>query len=188
MKFKIGICLLFTLLCLFFFPSSSKCVEITELDVTVQEHTICVSTALSLDEKHLKELRNGIKKEIRFYIDIFKMWNVWPDEFIIGKLYIRTLQYDPVKTECIATSNDGSILIEKRFTSFESMVAWALSIHKSELTIPQDLEPGAYFVRVIVESKTRKLPPVIGDLLIFIPDNEFKIKKDSPIFYIGTVK
>jgi len=188
MKFKIGFCFLFALLCLFFFPSSSKCVEITELDVTLQEHSICVSTALSLDEKHLKELRNGIKKEIRFYIDIFKMWNVWPDEFILGKLYIRTLQCDPVKTEYIATSNDGSTLIEKRFKSLESMVSWALSINKSDLTIPQDLEPGAYFVRVIVESKIRKLPPVLGDLLIFIPENEFKIKKDSPVFYIGTLK
>ncbi|HIE41357.1 MAG TPA: DUF4390 domain-containing protein, partial [Candidatus Aenigmarchaeota archaeon] len=107
------------------------------------------------------------------------------DEFILGKLFIRTLQYDPVKTEYIGTSNDGSTLIEKRFTSLESMVSWAMSINKMKLEIPQDLEPGAYFVRVTVESKIRKLPPVLRDLLIFIPENEFKIKKASQIFKIG---
>jgi hypothetical protein len=188
MKFKICFCVLCSLLCLLFLPSSSKCAEITKLDVTVEENSIHVSTAVSLDEKHLAELRNGIKKEVRFYIDIFKLWNIWPDEFIIGKFSIRTIHYDPVKTEYIATSNDGHKLIEKRFTSFESMVKWALSIHQLELVIPQDLEPGAYFIRVIVESKIRKLPPVLRDLLIFIPENEFKIKKDSSVFYIGEVQ
>lgn len=188
MKSKICFCVLCGLFCLLFLPSASECAEITKLDVAVEENIIQVSTAVSLDEKHLAELRNGIKKEVRFYIDIFKMWNVWPDEFIIGKFSKRTIQYDPVKTEYIATSNDGHKLIEKRFTSFESMVKWALSIHQLELVIPQDLEPGAYFIRVTVVSKIRKLPPVLRDLLIFIPENEFKIKKDSPVFYIGEVQ
>ena len=116
------------------------------------------------------------------------MWNVWPDEFIVGKFSIRTIKYDPVKTEYIATSNDGRTLIEKRFTSFETMLKWALSIDTLELAIPKDLEPGAYFIRVIVVSKIRQLPPVLRDLLIFIPENEFKIKKDSAVFYIGTVE
>jgi len=176
------LCILF---CLLLLPSFSDCAEITQLDVTVEENIIHVSTAVSLDEKHLADLRNGIKKEVRFYIDIFKLWNVWPDEFIIGKFSKRTIRYDPVKTEYIATSNDGNKLIEKRFTSFESMVKWALSIHQLELVIPPDLKPGAYFIRVIVVSKVRKLPPVLRDLLIFIPENEFKIEKDSPVFYIG---
>ena len=185
MKSKICFSVLCSLFCLLFLPSSSECAEIITLDVTVEEDTIHVSTAVSLDEKYLAELRNGIKKEVRFYIDIFKLWNAWPDEFIIGKFSKRTIHYDPVKTEYIATSNDGRKLIEKRFTSFESMVKWALSIHQLELVIPQDLEPGAYFIRVIVVSKIRKLPPVLRDLLIFIPENEFKIEKDSPVFYIG---
>ncbi len=188
MKFRIWVCVLCILICLLFLPASSQCVEITNLDVSVEENIIHVSTAVSLDEKHLSELRSGIEKEVRFYIDMFKMWNVWPDEFIMGKFSIRTIKYDPVKTEYLATSNDGSKLIEKRFTSFETMLKWALSIDTVELAIPKDIEPGAYFIRVIVVSKIRKLPPVLRDLLIFIPENEFKIKEDSPVFYIGTVE
>jgi hypothetical protein len=68
------------------------------------------------------------------------------------------------------------------------MLKWALSINTLKLIIPKDLEPGAYFIRVIAVSKVRKLPPVLRDLLIFIPENEFKITKDSPVFYIGTVE
>ena len=185
MKYKISFSVFCILFCFLLLPSFSECAKITQLDVTVEENIIHVSTAVSLDEKYLEELRNGIKKEVRFYIDIFKLWNVWPDEFILGRFSKRTLHYDPVKTEYIATANDGQKLIEKRFTSFESMVKWALSIHQLELVIPKDLEPGAYFIRVIVVSKIRKLPPVLRDLLIFIPENEFKIEKDSPVFYIG---
>lgn len=188
MKFKLWLCVLCCFICFLFLPISAKCAEITNLEVLVEKNSLHVSTAISLDEKHISELRNGIEKEIRFYIDIFKMWNVWPDEFIMGKFSIRTIKYDPVKTEYIATSNDGSKMIEKRFTSFETMLKWALSIDTLELAIPKDLEPGAYFIRVIVVSKIRQLPPVLRDLLIFIPENEFKIKKDSAVFYIGTVE
>jgi len=48
----------------------------------------------------------------------------------------------------------------------------------------REIEPGQYFVRVTIESKIRKLPPVIGYLLIFLSENEFKIVKDSGFFAI----
>ena len=188
MKYKFGLSVLFSLLCLVCMSSSSHCAEITQLGINIQENHVYVSTAVSLDKKHLEELKNGIKKEFSFYIDLFKLWNVWPDEFITGRLSVRTIQYDPVKTEYIATSGNGQTIIEKRFTSFESMLQWALSVHEMDITIPQDLEPGAYFIRVTVVSKIRKLPPVLKGLLIFIPENEFKIVKDSPLFYIRTAE
>jgi len=188
MMFGIILCFLFLLLCHLCLAPSSQCAEIAQLDITVKENHIYVSTAVSLDKKHLEELKQGIKKELQFYIDMFKIWNIWPDEFITGKLYIRTIQFDPVKTEYIATSRDEHTLTEKRFTSFESMLQWALSIHNVDITIPQDIEHGAYFIRVTVISKIRKLPPVLRDLLIFIPENEFKIKKDSPVFSMGRSK
>jgi hypothetical protein len=50
------------------------------------------------------------------------------------------------------------------------------------------MEPGTYFVRVSAESKIRKLPPVIGYFMIFLPENEFKITKDSSFITIGPGK
>jgi|SRR4030042_472029 len=168
--------------------SLSSGAEITGPEVKLQDNEIYVTTTISLDENHIQELRNGIAKEFRFYIDIFRLWKMWPDEFVLGKLFVRTLKCDPVKTEYIATSSDGSTLIEKRFKSFESMVRWAVSINDLKLVNTRELEPGVYFVRVTVESKIRKLPPVIGYFMIFLSENEFKIKKDSSPFNIGTAK
>jgi len=169
--------------------SPSRSAEILGPEVKFQDSEIYVTTTLSLDENHIQELRNGMKKEFRFYIDIFRTWKMWPDEFVIGKIFIRTLKCDPVKMEYIATSGDGSTLIEKRFKSFESMVRWAVSINNLRLANTKELEPGAYFVRITVESKIRDLPLIIRDFF-FIPisENEFKIKRDSSLFNIGTIK
>ena len=39
--------------------------------------------------------KNGIAKEITFYIDLFRVWNMWPDEFVLGKTIVKTLRVDP---------------------------------------------------------------------------------------------
>lgn len=172
--------------CLLLFSSSvSIAAEINGPEVKIQGNEIYVTTSLLLDEKQLHELRNGIKKEYSFYIDIFRVWKLWPDEFVLSRSFLRNLRADPVKQEFIATSTDGTTQIKKRFKTFDSMLKWALNFENLKLANVRDLEPGTYFVRVAVESKIRKLPPVIGYFMIFLPENEFKIKKDSPYFTIG---
>jgi len=162
--------------------------QITGPEVKLRDRDIYVTTSLSLDENHLQELSNGITKELKFYIDLFRVWKMWPDEFVLGKYFVRTLKSDPVKMEYTATSSNGSTLIQKRFKTFGSMVKWALSIDDLKLANTHDLEPGEYFVRVTAESKIRKLPPVIGYFMIFLPENEFKVKKDSPLITIRVSK
>jgi len=185
---KILYLLLFLFLYTVSFYSISNGAEIVGPEVTLQNNEIYVTTSLSLEEKYVQDLRNGIKKEFIFYIDLFKVWKVWPNEFVLGKSVTRTLKCDPVKSEFIATSYDGKTLIEKRFKSFESMMKWALSISELKLTNIKELEPGVHFVRITVESKIRKLPPVIGFFIVFLSENEFKITKDSQDFSIGSVK
>jgi len=174
---------LLSLLILTFPPAQAADLIVPE--VKVQDREIYVSTSLSLDEKYLQELRNGVTKEFRFYIDLFRVWNMWPDEFILSRSFIRTLTSDPVKMEYTATSGNGSVVAKKRFKSFDSMLQWALSVSNLKLANVRDLEPGVYFVRATIESRIRKLPPVIGYFMIFLPENEFKIKKDSPFITIG---
>jgi len=174
--------------CILLFSSVSIAAEITGPEVKIQGNEIYITTSLSLDEKQLNELRNGIKKEYGFYIDIFRVWNLWPDEFVLSRSFVRSLRSDPVKMEFIATSIDGNTQTKKRFKSFDSMLKWALSFENLKLINVHDLEPGTYFVRVTVESKIRKLPPVIGYFMVFLPENEFKIRKDSPYFTLGTAR
>ena len=187
-KFKSTLSSFLVACCLLFSYSLSSGAEIKGPEVKVHENGIYVTTTLLLDENCMQELRNGMAKEFNFYIDLFRVWKMWPDEFVTGKLVIKTLKCDPVKTECVATSSDGSTLIKKRFKSFEPMVRWSLNINDLNLTNIQELESGVYFVRITIESKIRKLPPVLGYFMIFVSENEFKIKKDSPFFQIGTVR
>ncbi len=72
-------------------------------------------------------------KEFRFYIDLFRVWKIWPDEFVLNRSFIRTLRSDPVKKEYLATSSDGNTIIQKRFKSLESMMQWALRINDLKL-------------------------------------------------------
>ncbi len=162
--------------------------DIVGPDARVAGGEIVVSTGLSLDERNLADLRNGISKEITFYLDLFRVWKVWPDEFIAGKKIVKTLKSDLIKKEHVATSLDGSLLIERRFKSFDSMISWALNIRDLKLVNIKELQQSDYFVRVTVESRLRKLPPVIGYLLFFVPERDFKVTKDSPLFPAGSEK
>jgi hypothetical protein len=162
--------------------------DISGPEVSIKDSQIFVNAALALDDKDVQEIRNGIKKEFRFYVDLFRVWEMWPDEFVSGKPLIRKLKSDPVKTEHVASSSDGSTIVQKRFKSFESMMEWALRMDDIRLTSTRDLEPGVYYVRLTVESKVRKLPPVIGYFMVFLPENEFKIHKNSPMFSVGSNK
>ncbi|MCX5717761.1 MAG: DUF4390 domain-containing protein [Nitrospirae bacterium] len=141
-----------------------------------------------LDEKQLQDVKNGIAKEITFYIDLFRVWNMWPDEFVLGKIIVKTLRVDPVKKEYVAASSDGMTIVEKRFNALDSLLKWALSIRDIKLTNTRELEPDDYFVRITVESRLRKLPPVISYLFFFVPEKEFTKVKDSSNFSVGQEK
>lgn len=162
--------------------------EIIGPELKFQDNQIYVTVSLSLQEKSLQELRNGVTKELRFQIDLFRVWKMWPDEYIVGKSFVRTLKSDPVTLQYKATSNDGNTILQRKFKSFESMIQWALSVSNTKLAHTRDMEPGTYFVRVTVQSKIRKLPPVIGYFMVFLPENEFEIRKDSAYFSVGTRK
>jgi hypothetical protein len=176
--------IIFFLLITLIFPVLSEAQVISGPEVKVVNNDIHVSFSLNLEDKKLQEIRSGIDKELKIAVDLFRIWRVWPDEFVLGKLSVRTLKADPVKKEYVATSLEGNTLIEKRFKSFESMIGGALSVKDMKLTNIRAIDPGEYFVRVTIESRIRRLPPVIGYLFIFVSENEFKIVKDSGVFVI----
>ena len=167
-------------------PLVSEGQTIAGPEMKVVNSDLFVTFSVGIENKSIEAMRSGVDKDLTFYIDLFKVWKIWPDEFVLGKSYVRTIRVDPIKKEFIATSSDGSVLVEKRFKSFDSMLAWTVSFRDLKLASVRELEPGQYFVRVTVESKVRKLPPVIGYLFIFISENEFKVVRDSaPVLIEG---
>ena len=169
-------------------PALSQGQVIIGPEVKILNNDIYVSFSLHLADKSLQEIKSGIDKELKLYIDLFRIWKVWPDEFVLGMMNIQALKADPIKKEYVATSFDGSTLVEKRFKSFESMISGTLSVRDMKLTNIREIDPGQYFVRVTAESKIRKLPPVIGYLFIFLSENEFKVIRDSGVFTIEGVR
>ena len=183
----IKICALF-LAFLIALPLAAHGVEIAAPEVELTNDEVFVSASLILDEKNLADVKNGISKEITFYLDLYRVWNAWPDEFIAGKKIQKTLKVDPVKKEYTAAATDGTTLVKKRFKDLDSMLTWTLAIKGLPLVYARELEPSNYYVRVTVESRIRSLPPVIGYLLFFVPEKEFKITRDSSVFSIGGLR
>lgn len=175
---------LITIFLITFLNKESDATDIIGPELKFLNNEIIITSTLSLDDKYIQEIKSGIKKEFIFYIDIYRVWNIWPDEFITGKKLIRTIKYDIIKNEFFASSNDGTTIIKKRFKSLESMLNWVLTIDGLKVAGLNELENGIYYVKVTVESKIRKLPPVIGYFMIFLPENEFKIQKNSVRFTI----
>jgi hypothetical protein len=177
-----NVCSILLFLSVLLLPLPSESQSISGPEVKLLNNELLVNFSLGLQDKSLEGIRNGVDKELRFYVDLFRVWKIWPDEFVLGKSYVKTLKVDPIKKEYVATSNDGSVLIQRRFRSFESMLDWTVSFRDLKLTNIRELEPGQYFVRITVESKIRKLPPVIGYLFVFMSENEFRLLKDSAFF------
>lgn len=165
-------------------PPLAEGQEISGPEVRLANNDVYVSFSLVPGAKYIEEIKEGIDKELKLYIDLFRVWKVWPDEFVLGKFYSRRMKVDPIKKEYVATSFDGNVIIERRFRSFETMLAWTLSVKDLKLTNTRELDPGQYFVRITAESKIRNLPPMIRQFFVFLSENEFKISKDSGVLVI----
>lgn len=165
-------------------PTLSEGQEISGPEVSVRNGDIHVRFGLKPPPGFIQGVKDGVDKELKFYVDLFRIWKIWPDEFVLGKSYTRTLKVDPIKGEYVATSLHGNVLLEKRFRSLDSMLAWVLRFKDVKLASSRELEAGQYFVRITIESRIRKLPPVIGYFIIFLSENEFKVHKDSGVFTV----
>jgi hypothetical protein len=169
---------------LFFLTLPLEAAEINDLNVSVHDNKIKISASLLLDKEQIEDIRNGGSKEIIFYFDLFRGWRIWPDEFILGKTFTQTLQCDPVKKEYIAQSLSGIKLKEKRFTSCDGMIDWALQIQEFQLTNTVELESAVYRVQARAESRLNRLPPFINLLFFFVRETELNVEKDSLYFQI----
>lgn len=185
-KSSIKILFLLVLFELLVFVRAGTAAEISEISFRLANNELYVSTVLRPDQKIVDELTDGLSKEFTFYIDLFRVWNIWPDEFVLGQKIITTLKSNPIKREYIATRVTGNIFLKKRFNDLEAMVNWAMNLPDIKLTNVKELEDGTYFIKVTAESRIRKLPPVIGYLLFFVPDKDFSISKNSSTFEINT--
>lgn len=167
-----------------FFVSSAYSFQMNDVSVIINNNELLVTTSLTPDAKFIEDITGGITKEIIIYIDLFRVWKIWPDEFVRGKKITRVLKSDPIKREYYAYNVDSNIKTEKRFKDSDSMISWAFNISDYRLTNIKDLDTGKYFVKVTIESYIKHLPPLLGYFLFFFPEKEFSLSKNSVKFMI----
>lgn len=155
-------------------------------EIKIKDNDIIVSTGLSNLEEIESAIKSGIEKEMLFTIELFRVWKFWPDEFVLSKKIQRTIKYDNLRARYLTSSYDGTSQGQRIFTDFDTMKIWAFRVTDINLANIKELERGDYYIRVVVESRSRELPRVIGLLMLFIPETEMSLAKESKPVFIST--
>ncbi len=147
---------------------------------------IFVSARLhGLPDTFIQEVQNGIKKEIEYNVELMRTWKSWLDEYVEGKTVIRTIKYDVIKKQYHLTSLEGRYIYEKTVKNLEDALDWLTKLTDIRLVRIDGLQQGRYYVRVRMESRRIKLPPLFKVLLFFVPEVEFSSSKSSPVFLLN---
>jgi hypothetical protein len=169
-------------------PAEALPAEIFGPFVKIDDNDILVNTGLTNVEDIASTVNSGVEKEIVFTIELFKVWDYWPDEFVVSKKVQRNIKYDNLRGQYTASTFEGTSQVRKHFRDFNTMKTWTFMVYKINLVNMKELDPGRYYVRVVTESKSKELPPVIGLLMLFIPEVEMSLAKESRTFDIGESK
>lgn len=161
---------------------------ITDPDIKIIDNNIIVKTSITsiagLDEK----INSGIGKEIIFTIELMRLWNFWPDEFVVSKKIRKVIKYDNLRNHYLVSSRDGTVRTDIKFTDFDTMKNRIFSVDPLSIANIKELDPGRYYIRVIVESKSRERLPLIGLLMHLLPEVEMSLARESQPFAVGTAK
>jgi hypothetical protein len=153
----------------------------------IDNNDIIVNTGIVNVKELEKSINSGIEKEVTFTIELFRVWRFWPDEFVSVKKIKKIIKYDNLREQYLGSSSDNTTETEERFKDFSSMQKWLSSVSHITLGNTRGLEGGEYYVRVVVESKTREYPKLIGFFMHLIPETEMSLAKESiPFLVRGT--
>ncbi|UCH81904.1 MAG: DUF4390 domain-containing protein [Nitrospiraceae bacterium] len=130
-------------------------------------------------------INSGVGKEIIFTVELIRVWEFWPDEFVAAKKIRKIIKYDYLRDQYEASAYDGLNRTEKQFNNYYALRNWIFTEEGIRLANVRELEQDDYYVRVIVESKSLKQLPVIGMLMHLVPEIDMTIVKESTDFHIG---
>lgn len=150
----------------------------------IKDNDIIVNFAL-LNVKKLKEtLDTGVAREFIFTIELMRLWRFWPDEFVVSKRIRETVQYDILRRQYSIVSTDGELTVKRRVRGFQQLSQWIFANRTVNLANIKELDPGTYYIRVIVESRTVEKVPLIGHLIYLLPEKEVSMVARTKPFAI----
>jgi hypothetical protein len=169
-------------------PSSAGTPRVTGPDVEIIDNNIIVKTSIADTADLEQTIRSGAGKEIIFTAELIRVWRFWPDEFVVSKKIRKIIKYDNLREQYRTSFRDGITRTDKKYSDFTALKDWIFTADAINLANIRELEPGDYYIRVVVESKSREQLPLIGLLMHLIPEVEMSLAKESRHFAVGTGK
>jgi hypothetical protein len=157
---------------------------ISALEVEITKNSIIVNSGIDNVKEFEEAVKSGIAKEIVFSIELLRSWRFWPDEFVVARKIIRVVKFDNLREQYYLYSNYGGVTAEQRFKDYDLMKNKIFTIGEVNLANIRELEPGKYYVRVVVESKSIEEPLPVGLLMHFIPEVEMRLARESMAFIV----
>ncbi|MBI5099051.1 MAG: DUF4390 domain-containing protein [Nitrospirae bacterium] len=157
-------------------------------DVKIINNNIVVRTSIADIADFEQIVKSSIGKEIIFTAELMRVWDFWPDEFIVSKKIRKIVKYDNLRDQYRTSWRDGITRTDNIFTEFNTMKNWILSEDSISIANIKELEPGSYYIRFVVESKSREKIPLIGFLMYLVPEVEMSLAKESQSFILGIDK
>lgn len=157
-------------------------------DVNIIDNNIMVNLSISGMKELETTIKPGIEQEIVFTVELLRAWKFWPDEFVVSKRIEKTIKYDNLREQYHVSTYNGINRVEENLKDYSSIKNWIFNVDAINLANIKELEPGMYYIRIVIESKSNEHIPIIGFLIHFIPEVEMSLAKESGPFVIGENK
>ncbi|RJQ49692.1 MAG: DUF4390 domain-containing protein [Nitrospiraceae bacterium] len=154
-------------------------------DIEIKENNIIVNASIAETSDLEQTIRSGVGKEIVFTIELIRVWDFWPDEFVVSKRLRKIIRYDNLRDHYRVSLRDGTTRTDIKFNDFTALKDLIFTANAVSLANIRELEPSNYYIRVIVESKSLEQLPLIGFLMHLVPEVEMSFAKESQTFAAG---
>ena len=165
-------------------PGFASAPDVIDMDMEIIDNNIIVSLSVQNVAEFEAAINSGIEKEIVFTVELLRVWNFWPDEFVVSKKIRKVIRYDNLREQYRASSYDGIVRTERKFRDYNAVKNWIFSVDGINLAHIKELDPGRYYLRAIVESKSLRQLPLTGFLMHFIPEVEMSLARESRPFLV----
>jgi hypothetical protein len=115
----------------------------------------------------VEAIHSGIPTSFTFFVKLYKVKTLWPDEGIGSWQFNHTVKYDALKEEYEIQLDERSATVKTK--SFEEMKAFMVSGNNIPITPAPHLIAGLrYKLRVKAELDKIELPLFLDDILFFV--------------------
>lgn len=146
--------------------------RIANLTIQFKNSDILVSANLirGFSQTTEEDIRNGIPKDLYYYILLTKDQPLWFDDELISKTIKYTVKYDLLKKQFMVTRRENGATQQEITEDFVAMKRLISTINNVKIASIQALNyRDTYYVSVKAEMKAAKLPFYLDYFLFFIP-------------------